>query len=157
MYCDFTSGQIVCVKDQHGQARANTTKLLKTKKPERTTTAMIPQGGAMLEVRNDGIGRNRSDTSGFFAPLSCESFGGDAQGGNAMTDETPAAVVAPRDPSFFLVMFVVRGKEKKRIKISHHGQLNERNLLKRLPDDGGVLRRRRPSESRTLGLQLQKL
>lgn len=24
-----------------------------------------------------------------------------------MTDETPAAVVAPRDPSFFLVMFVV--------------------------------------------------
>lgn len=33
----------------------------------------------MLEVRNDGIGRNRSDTSGFFAPLSCESFGGDAQ------------------------------------------------------------------------------
>lgn len=43
------------------------------------STAMIPQGGAMLEVRNDGIGRNRSDTSGFFAPLSCESFGGDAQ------------------------------------------------------------------------------
>lgn len=54
----------------------------------------------MCGSRNDGIGRNRSDTSGFFAPLNCESFGYRRRRfseGNAMTDETLTVVVAPKD------------------------------------------------------------